>query len=111
MLGSTSPVYEIVRGQIRLSKREEFFRLHRERLVPMLLEANIEPVLLLCSEIGPYGRFLDVFRYGSLTEYGQKTDAFLSNPRVGSYYKEVGECIMGSIDVELALEIPQRVTR
>jgi len=105
MLGDAH-IYEVVRGQIRLSKRNEFFRLHREKLLPMLKEAGIEPVLLLVSEIGPYGRFLDVYRYNSLEEYGRKTDEFLRNPEIANYYGEVGECIMGSIEVELAVEIP-----
>jgi len=103
------PIYEIVRGQIRLARRADFFRLHREQLVPMVRAAGIEPVLLLATEIGPYGKFLDVFRYESLQDYGERTDQFLGDPKIAEYYREVGECIVGSIEVELAVEIPQVV--
>lgn len=104
-MGFSDGVYEIVRGQIRLSHREQFFKLHRQRLMPMLLEAGIKPVVLLVSEVGPYGKFLDIYKYKSMADYEAKTDAFLSNPKIAEYYAEVGQCIMGSIEVELASEI------
>lgn len=104
--GFSTGVYEIVRGQIRLSHRQKFFELHRNRLIPMLLAAGIEPVVLLVSEIGPYGRFLDIYRFKSMQEYDERTSAFLSNPDIEDYYEAVGKCIVGSIDIELAAEIP-----
>ena len=106
MLGSTSPIYEIVSGQILLGRHEEFFRLHRDALLPMVREAGIEPVLLLVTEIGRYLRFLDIYCYPSLEEYGKRTDAFLRDRRLTNYYSKVGKCIDGSIEVELAVEFP-----
>lgn len=104
--GFSSGVYEIVRGQIRLSHRQKFFELHRNRLMPMLSAAGIEPVVLLVSEIGPYGRFLDIYRFASMQDYDARTSAFLGRPDIGDYYEAVGQCIVGSIDIELATEIP-----
>lgn len=106
MLGSTSPIYEIVSGQIRLGRQDDFFRLHRDEFMPMLRAAGIEPVLMLVTEVGRYTRFLDIYRYESLEDYGKRTDILLSDERVSSYYSKVGECIDGSIQVELALEFP-----
>jgi len=46
------PVYEVVSGRILLSKREDFFRLHRDWLLSMMHKIGIRPVLLLMTEIG-----------------------------------------------------------
>jgi hypothetical protein len=51
------PVYEVVSGSILLSKREDFFRLHRDWLLPMMHKIGIRPVLLLMTEMGSYGKF------------------------------------------------------
>jgi len=61
MLGSTTPIYEVVSGQILLGRHGEFFQLHRDVLLPMLHDAGIEPVLLLVTEVGRYLRFLDIY--------------------------------------------------
>jgi hypothetical protein len=106
MLGSTSPIYEIVSGQILLGKQENFYQLHRDVLLPMIHEAGIEPVLMLITEVGRYARFLDIYRYSSLDQYGKLTDSFLQNKQLSQYYSKIGQCIDGSIQVELALEFP-----
>jgi len=106
MLGSASPIYEIVSGQILLGQHEEFCRLHRDVLLPMMHDAGIEPVLLLVTELGRYLRFLDIYRYPSLADYGKRTDAFLGDTRLAEYYPRIGQCIDGSIQIELALEFP-----
>jgi hypothetical protein len=94
------PVYEVVSGSILLSKREDFFRLHRDWLLPMMHKIGIRPVLLLMTEIGSYGKFLDIYRYDSLAQYEELTDRLLSHPELQSYYAEVGQCILGSISIE-----------
>jgi hypothetical protein len=106
MLGSSPAIFEIVTGQILLARRQDFLRYHKDLLLPMLRAANIEPVLCLLTELGRYGRFLDIYRYPSLEEYGKRTDAFLKDTRLPDYYAQVGTCIEGSISVELALEFP-----
>jgi NIPSNAP protein len=80
------PVYEVVSGSILLSKREDFFRLHRDWLLPMMHKIGIRPVLLLMTEIGSYGKFLDIYRYDSLAQYEELTDRLLSHPELQSYY-------------------------
>jgi len=42
----------VVSGSILLSKREDFFRLHRDWVLPMMHKIGIRPVLLLMTEIG-----------------------------------------------------------
>ena len=100
------PVYEVVSGSILLSKREDFFRLHRDWLLPMMHKIGIRPVLLLMTEIGSYGKFLDIYRYDSLAQYEELTDRLLSHPELQSYYAEVGQCILGSISIEIMREMP-----
>ncbi len=99
-------LYEVVSGQILLSAREQFFQLHSEVLLPIMKEVGIQPQLLLLTEIGRYGRFLDVYRYESLAEYQRLTDKLLADPRMGPYYVQVGTCIQGSISVEIMRELP-----
>ena len=106
MLSSSEAIFEIVTGQLLLAKRVEFLRLHREHLLPMLQKANIQPVMCLITELGQHGRFIDIYRYPSLQEYAVRTDAFLTDPRLPEYYSAVGQCITGSLSVEIALEFP-----
>jgi hypothetical protein len=101
-----APIYEVVSGQILLSKREEFFRLHREILLPMMKSFGIEPVLMLICELGEYGRFLDVYRYESLADYECRTDELLAHPDLPSYYARVGGCVHGGIRVEIMRDLP-----
>lgn len=103
---ATGPIYEVVTAQILMSHRKEFEQLHRDELLPMLREVGIEPVLLLITEIGQYGRFLDVYKYSSMQEYAVKTDELLQHPNMTDYQARVGLCIMGSITVELARQFP-----
>ncbi len=106
MLCTEGPVFEVVSGQILLGKLREFCDLHSEALLPMMREVGIEPYLLLLTQVGRYQRFLDVYRYSSLEEYGRRTDALLQDQRIVSYYSKVGMCIDGAIQVELAVEFP-----
>jgi hypothetical protein len=99
-------IYEVVSGQILLGKRDEFMRLHRDVLAPMLSSAGIETVLCLITEIGRNGRFLDVYKYPTMSEYERRTDQLLESVGLTNYYAEVAQCIHGAITVELALEFP-----
>jgi hypothetical protein len=56
--------------------------------------------------IGSYGKFLDIYRYDSLAQYEELTDRLLSHPELQSYYAEVGQCILGSISIEIMREMP-----
>ena len=111
MLGSASPIYEVVSGQLKLGKNAEFAKAHSDVLLPILKDANIEPVMMLVSETGVYGHFTNIYRYQTLKEYGTQTDAFSKDKRVGDYFKELMDCIDGPLQVELATElIPLPVT-
>ena len=104
MLNCVSPVYEVVSGQILLGQQKEFVRLHREVLLQLMRDADIQPFLCLFTELGRYARFLDIYQYPSLSEYGRRTDALLTDPRIDDYYARISKCIEGSIQVELAVE-------
>jgi len=53
----------VVSGSILLSKREDFFRLHRDWLLPMKHKIGIRPVLLLMTEIGRGGSLPPLQRF------------------------------------------------
>jgi len=101
-----TPIYEVVSGQVLLSRRLEFFKLHGDVLLPMMDVVGIRPVLLLFTEVGRYGRFTNIYRYEDLADYATKTEGLLSNPRMEDYYRHIGETIHGSILVELMRELP-----
>ncbi len=101
-----SPVYEVVTGTVLLAQRKRFYSLHEEILLPMMRNIGIEPILMLITEIGTYGRFLDVYRYENLAKYEELTDALIGLPALDDYYKSVGECILGTIAVEIMQELP-----
>lgn len=104
--GRVSILYEVVTGQIALSKRKEFFALHSEILLPMMKSVGIKPVLLLMTEIGRYGRFLDIYQYADFADYEARTDALLRHPEIEDYYKRVGECVHGGIEISLMRQLP-----
>ena len=105
-MGSEACLYEVVSGQILLNRREEFYDLHHSTLLPIMREVGIEPVLLLITEIGRYGRFLDVYRYPSMAAYEALTDQLLRHEDMAEYYRRVGQCVFGSITVELMRNLP-----
>jgi hypothetical protein len=99
-------VYEVVSGRVLLNKRQQFFELHSNVLLPVMKRVGITPVLLLMTEVGRYGSFLDTYRYEDLSDYEAKTDALLASPEMEPYYERIGECVFGGIDVQLMRELP-----
>ncbi|MBK3734255.1 hypothetical protein GAY29_14280 [Azospirillum brasilense] len=99
-------VHEVVSGQIRLSHRAQFFKLHSTVLLPIMRDVGVRPVKLLITEIGHYGRFLDIYAYNNLAEYEELTDRLLQHPSMPKYYEDVGQCISGSIEVQIMQELP-----
>lgn len=101
-----TPIYEVVSGQILLARRNDFFRLHSEVLLPIMQRLGIRPVLMLVCELGAYGRFLDIYQYESLADYERISDQLLAQPELPEYYTQVGLCVHGSITVEIMQELP-----
>lgn len=99
-------IFEVVTGQILLSHRDKFFELHASTLLPIMREIGIVPQLLLITEIGRYGRFLDVYRYNGMHDYLRLTAKLLAHPSMPNYYREIGQCIDGSIQVEIMKSLP-----
>ena len=99
-------LYEVVTGRILLSHREKFFHLHSNILLPMMKSVGIEPVIMLITEVGHYGRFLDIYKYRDFGDYGTRTDALLDLPGINDYYREVAQCVPGGIEVSLMRELP-----
>jgi hypothetical protein len=99
-------LYEVVRGQILLHKQKEFFRLHHEVLLPIMKEVGIKPLLLLITEVGEFGKFLDVYEYADFADYEARTNQLIQHPSFVDYYEQVGLCIQGSITVELMKNLP-----
>ena len=99
-------VYEVVSGEILLSSRQAFFSLHDTILLPIMKELGINPFLFLITEIGRYGRFIDVYRYNNYSEYFELTDKLLAHPGMESFYNQIGKLINGTFNVELMKELP-----
>lgn len=99
-------LFEVVTGQIRLDSRKRFFQLHSEFLLPRMKELGIIPKVLLITEIGDYGKFLDIYQYENFSDYENKTDQLLASEGIEEYYESVGKCIQGSINVSLMRELP-----
>jgi len=99
-------IYEVVTGQILLNKRQEFYRLHNEFLLPVMNELQIKPLALLVTELGAYGKFLDIYEYASLSDYDTKSSLILKHPGLEAYYRNIGECIHGSISIEIMKDLP-----
>jgi hypothetical protein len=97
------PIFEVVTGQILLSRRAEFERLHRDILIPMMRRAGIEPFLLLVTELGAYGKFVNIYKYPDLREYERRTDALLGDSNMQRFYGDIAQCIHGSISIEIAV--------
>ncbi len=72
----------------------------------MMRKLGIEPQVLLITEIGRYGRFLDIYRFPDLAQYETLTGKLLSEPGMEPYYAEVGQCVHGSISVEIMMDLP-----
>ena len=105
VLGSAKPIYEIVTGTLKLGKNVEFAKGHQDILVPILKDCGIEPVSMLVTETGTYGKFYNIYRYSALNVYGTQTDGFAKHPKVGDYFNVLTSCVEGSIQVELATEL------
>lgn len=101
-----SSLFEVVSGQILLSEKSKFFDLHSNVLLPIMKDIGIRPEILLITEIGRHGRFLDIYRYEDMAHYQRLTDALVTHPKINAYYAEIGKCILGSISVELMRELP-----
>jgi hypothetical protein len=80
--------------------------LHSGTLLPIMRKIGIHPTLMLVTELGRFGRFLDVYRYQNLAEYERLTDELIRHPDLSDYYAEIGQCIHGSIEVEIMSELP-----
>jgi hypothetical protein len=69
-------------------------------------DINIKPTAMMFTEIGVYGRFLDIYEYESLNDYEQKTDRLLSHKDIELYYEKIGPTVMGSIQIEIMRDLP-----
>lgn len=99
-------IFEVVSGQVLLSGREKFFALHSGVLLPMMRKVGITPTLFLFTEIGRYGRFLDIYSYPNMEEYDRRTTELLSMPEIEEYYRDIATTLFGGIMVELMRELP-----
>jgi hypothetical protein len=99
-------IFEVVTGQILLNRRNEFFELHSRFLLPIMKEIGIKPKILLITDIGRYLRFLDIYEYGDLAEYGLLSNRLANDERLIPYYEKVGPCIFGGISIEIMSELP-----
>jgi NIPSNAP len=95
-------IFELVTATVRLHKAEEFHRLHRTVLLPILEQHGVKPVFL--SETytgGEIGRFYDIYEYPDLAEYQRITALVEQDPGLPGYYELIEQCILGTISITL----------
>jgi hypothetical protein len=95
-------VYEVVTGQILLAMRARFEELHATVLLPAVREVGAMPVAALMVEVGQVGRFCDVYQYASYHDYDLQSATLEGLLTERGYYPKIQECIVGSIEVNLA---------
>jgi hypothetical protein len=94
-------LYEVVKGQILLAKRQDFIQLHQSILIPTYLGENIQVILCLITEVGNIGEFIDIYAYDNYDDYDKKTTALEEKLWAAGYYPEIQKCIANSINVQL----------
>jgi hypothetical protein len=95
-------IYELVTATIRLEKQEEFHRLHRTMLLPILERHGVKPVFMSVTYAGgQLGTFYDIYEYPDLAEYQRITDLVENDPELIPYYKLIQPCILGTIEIKL----------
>lgn len=97
----SSHVVEMVTGLVKLSKAKEFERLHRNELLPFFERFGIRPLLLLMTEVGEVGRFVDLYVHDSYEDYDTKLRQVLTDGFMEDYYARVEQCLIGGIEVSL----------
>ena len=94
-------VFELVTGQVLLSKRPLFIELHSTILIPTYKKLGIQIVCCLMTEVGDIGKFIDIYQYSSYGEYDEKTFKLEQLLKEVGYYDKIQNCIQGSISVQL----------
>lgn len=94
-------VFEVVSGQVRIGARRRFRELHAEKLLPAYHRAGVRVVAALMTEVGTFGKFVDIYEYKDFGDYEEKSSLIADVLEESGYYPEIQECILGSISIEL----------
>jgi hypothetical protein len=95
-------IFELVTGTVRLQKAEEFHRLHKEVLLPLLARHGVKPVFLSVTYVGgQIGKFYDIYEYPDLAAYQRITTLVEQDPELPGYYEQIEGCILGTISISL----------
>ena len=94
-------IYEVVTGIVRIDKRKEFVELHRVNILPVYARYDLKIICCLLTEVGEFGRFLDVYQYDSYAHYEQISEQIYQELNKGNYYSRIRECIEGNISISI----------
>ena len=94
-------IYEVITGIVRIDKRSEFIGLHREYILPVYAKNSVTVICCLLTEVGEFGKFIDVYEYPSYEEYEKKSEAIFRELREKEYYPKINGCIVGNITISL----------
>ena len=94
-------VFEVVSGQLRIGARSRFRELHAQKLLPAYRKAGIRVVAALMTEVGSFGKFVDIYEYRDFGDYEARSSLVAASLEDSGYYPEIQECIVGSISIEL----------
>jgi hypothetical protein len=94
-------IFEVVHGEVKISKRDRFRELHRDILLPICASLGINLELTMMSDVGRFGRFINVYSYDCYQDYEERSGCLEAELLNVGFYQEIEECLVGTIDIEL----------
>lgn len=94
-------LFEVVHGEVKISKRDVFRELHRSILLPICREIGIDLELTMMCDVGRFGRFINVYSYNSYQDYETRSGALEVKLAEVGFYEKIEECLVGTINIDL----------
>ena len=96
-----SMLFEVVHGEVKISKRDTFRELHRSILLPICNELGIKLELTMMCDVGRFGRFMNVYSYSSYEDYETRSGELEAKLLDVGFYEKIEECLVDTINIEL----------
>lgn len=94
-------LFEVVHGEVTISKRDQFRELHNSILLPICRDLGIDLELTMMCDVGRFGRFINVYSYQSYEDYELRSGRLETELAKVGFYQQIEECLVGTINIEL----------